>query len=67
MKICKECGKEFEDGDRFCDRCGIPLPDITYTKEKHIATVKEKRGTKFILIYTTILSLIYLSIIIINL
>jgi uncharacterized membrane protein YvbJ len=67
MKICKDCGKEFEDGDRFCDRCGIPLPDTTYTKKKHIDTVKGRRDKKILLIYTTILSLVYLSIIIINL
>jgi len=36
MKYCKECGKQFEDTDKFCDKCGIKLPQNLPVKEAAI-------------------------------
>ena len=43
MKICSQCGKQFDDSVEYCDRCGSPLgesqPDI---KEETIDKLDEQ-------------------------
>lgn len=34
MAFCTKCGKELNEGDRFCFHCGEPIPDVKRDREK---------------------------------
>ncbi len=42
MKVCKNCGKELEENDKFCKNCGTKVEEAEEKKEE----VKEEKETK---------------------
>lgn len=44
MAFCTKCGKELNEGDRFCFHCGEPIPDVKKDREKEEPSVKKSEG-----------------------
>jgi len=66
MKYCKNCGKEFEDDDKFCDGCGGKLvkkePEKTIEKKEEWTFHISKMRFKFIAVIILVALCILLGI-----
>lgn len=57
MKICKICGKELNDNDRFCENCG------SYNSEEFDDKIKKEKSKKLIVISIVLAMFILIGVI----